>query len=57
MVKLIASGLGNLNKEVVYDGGSVIELYTNSIIAEEIRPIPPLSPEFYNIFYILTNPL
>lgn len=37
MIQLIAAGLDELNKQVVYVGGSVTELYANQIISEDIR--------------------
>lgn len=38
MIKFIAEGLGELNKDVVYVGGSVIELYASNVAAaDEIR--------------------
>ncbi len=38
MVKIIAQALGNLKEQVVFVGGSIIELYADHIIPEEVRP-------------------
>lgn len=38
MLKIIAAALGELNEEVVYVGGSVVELYADHPASEEIRP-------------------
>lgn len=37
MIQLVASGLSDLNNDVVYVGGAVTELYANQVIAEDIR--------------------
>ena len=36
-IEIVAKGLGDLCKEVVFVGGSVTELYADSAVAEEIR--------------------
>ncbi len=38
MVKIIAEALGDLKEQVVFVGGSIIELYADHAVPEEVRP-------------------
>lgn len=38
MVKIIAEALGELKEQVVFVGGSIIELYADHAVPEEVRP-------------------
>jgi len=38
MVKIVAEALGDLKEQVVFVGGSIIELYADHVVPEEVRP-------------------
>ena len=38
MVKIVAEALGDLRDHVVFVGGSIIELYADHSVPEEVRP-------------------
>ncbi|HAE39535.1 MAG TPA: hypothetical protein DCG57_13015 [Candidatus Riflebacteria bacterium] len=38
MVKIVAEALGDLKEQVVFVGGSILELYADHVVPEEVRP-------------------
>ena len=44
--KIVAQALGELNKDVVYVGGSVVSLYIDDPAAEDVRPTKDIDITF-----------
>ena len=44
--KMIAQALGELNKDVVYVGGSVVSLYVDDPAADDVRPTKDIDITF-----------